>query len=285
MPTALTAHLTTWLDLAVELSRHAGPVFPRVAIADQLAETFGCLVSWNWLDDDGSFGFELREPVPGFPAPGEGELWAREGMRIHPLLRWYATTADPAPMTVARVPRQVAPARGFALVQELLSPYDLDQQLSIPHRLSRASHRTFVLARGRDDFTEAEVELARRIQPLVALVDRQVATLEGTRPARNNVADLTQRELAVLRLLADGLTANAIGHRLLVSPRTVHTHLGSVYRKLGVADRMRAVLVARDLCLLSTPGADDADRVMPGLDHGCPGARWSGVSPHSLLGP
>ena len=48
----------------------------------------------------------------------------------------------------------------------------------------------------------------------------------------------------MLQLLSEGLTAEAIAHRLAISPRTVHTHLAHVYRKLGVVDRMRAVLVA-----------------------------------------
>jgi len=46
-------------------------------------------------------------------------------------------------------------------------------------------------------------------------------------------------------------TARAIAHELQVSPRTVHTHLAHIYRKLGVCDRMRAVLVARELGVLN----------------------------------
>ena len=38
----------------------------------------------------------------------------------------------------------------------------------------------------------------------------------------------------MLRLLAAGLTNREIGERLYLSPDTVKTHLGSVYRKLGV---------------------------------------------------
>jgi 6-phosphofructokinase 1 len=45
----------------------------------------------------------------------------------------------------------------------------------------------------------------------------------------------------------------AIAHALQVSPRTVHTHLAHIYRKLGVCDRMRAVLVATELGVLDPP--------------------------------
>ncbi|GAB1639685.1 AAA family ATPase [Krasilnikovia sp. MM14-A1259] len=63
-------------------------------------------------------------------------------------------------------------------------------------------------------------------------------------------ADLTRRESMVLALLAKGITADAIAHRLSISPRTVHKHLEHLYRKLGTADRMSAVLRATDLGLL-----------------------------------
>ena len=57
-------------------------------------------------------------------------------------------------------------------------------------------------------------------------------------------ASLTGRELAVIQLLAEGLTAVATSHRLASSPRTVHKHLEHIYRKLEVADRLTAVRTA-----------------------------------------
>jgi len=61
---------------------------------------------------------------------------------------------------------------------------------------------------------------------------------------------LTQRELTVLALLAEGLTADAIARRLDISPRTVHRHLQHLYRKLGTTDRLATVLRAKALGLL-----------------------------------
>jgi len=55
---------------------------------------------------------------------------------------------------------------------------------------------------------------------------------------------LTERELDVLRLLAAGLANRDIGERLFLSPETVKTHLGNIYRKLGVEGRTQAVIVA-----------------------------------------
>ncbi|MEV6598250.1 AAA family ATPase [Actinoplanes sp. NPDC051346] len=61
---------------------------------------------------------------------------------------------------------------------------------------------------------------------------------------------LTPRELSILRLLAESLTAAAIARRLGISPGTVHKHLGRLYRKLGTTDRLATVLRAREAGLL-----------------------------------
>jgi DNA-binding CsgD family transcriptional regulator len=63
---------------------------------------------------------------------------------------------------------------------------------------------------------------------------------------------MTDRELEVLALLADGLLATSIASRLRLSPRTVHKHLGNIYRKLGVHDRLVAVSLARVQGLVDT---------------------------------
>ena len=54
-------------------------------------------------------------------------------------------------------------------------------------------------------------------------------------------AGLTEREVAILRLVAAGRTNSAIAHELQLSPRTVAKHLEHVYRKLGVSSRAAAV--------------------------------------------
>ncbi|GAA1937501.1 response regulator transcription factor [Nocardioides marmoribigeumensis] len=80
----------------------------------------------------------------------------------------------------------------------------------------------------------------------------QARILEQRGPATTD--SLTGRERATLALPADGLTAVAIARRLAVSPRTVNKHLEHLYRKLGVRDRLQAVLVARDAGLVCAGG-------------------------------
>jgi len=59
--------------------------------------------------------------------------------------------------------------------------------------------------------------------------------------------ELTEREVEVLALLAAGLTAREAANRLFVSFNTVHSHVRTIYRKLGVGSRQEAVGRAREL--------------------------------------
>jgi ATP/maltotriose-dependent transcriptional regulator MalT len=61
---------------------------------------------------------------------------------------------------------------------------------------------------------------------------------------------LTEREMAVLRLLRGTLSLREIGQELYVSPNTVKTHAQAIYRKLGVSTRQDAVLRGHDIGIL-----------------------------------
>ncbi len=57
-------------------------------------------------------------------------------------------------------------------------------------------------------------------------------------------AGLTAREMEVLRLVAGGLTDVQVAEKLILSPRTVHAHISSIYSKLGVTSRSTATRYA-----------------------------------------
>ncbi len=66
-------------------------------------------------------------------------------------------------------------------------------------------------------------------------------------PARSPVLDeLTRRELEVLGLIAGGMRNREIAAQLVISERTVGNHISNIFTKLAVADRVQAVLRARE---------------------------------------
>jgi len=64
-----------------------------------------------------------------------------------------------------------------------------------------------------------------------------------------NVGSLTRRELQVLRLLAEGLGQPAIARELVITPKTVSTHIQRILAKLGVHNQAQAVAAAYRLGL------------------------------------
>lgn len=71
----------------------------------------------------------------------------------------------------------------------------------------------------------------------------------------NHVEALTDRELDVLKLAAEGLTNRGIGRQLSISDRTVQGHLANIYAKLGVASRTEAVTKALQLGWIELSGS------------------------------
>lgn len=76
--------------------------------------------------------------------------------------------------------------------------------------------------------------------------DRSSASLRATSSGQGE--ELTEREVELLHLVAEGLTNDEIAERLTLSARTVERHLSNTYRKLGVSGRSaRAAAVAHIL--------------------------------------
>jgi DNA-binding NarL/FixJ family response regulator len=129
----------------------------------------------------------------------------------------------------------------------------MSRVLAIPLAIGPRYVSTIAVLRGGADFTTRDLELAGYLQPFLggiyALRDR-LSRQTASRPAADAGASITDRELAVLDLMADGLIAVAIARQLGISSRTVSKHIENIYRKLGTHDRTSAVLRGQALRLL-----------------------------------
>jgi DNA-binding CsgD family transcriptional regulator len=81
-------------------------------------------------------------------------------------------------------------------------------------------------------------------QALAAKGQKPTPMSTTTAPPSTYPAGLTAREVEVLRLLAGGMTDLQIAEKLILSPRTVHAHISSIYSKLGVTSRSAATRYA-----------------------------------------
>ncbi len=137
----------------------------------------------------------------------------------------------------------------------VLTSYDDDEHVLPAVRAGAASYLL-------KDATPAELIAAVRkaVQGEAVLHPRVAARLlrevqqPGAAPQRPQpFADLTDRELEVLRLIAEGLSNAEIAARLVVSEGTVKTHVSNILAKLHLSDRTQAAVLAWKQGLMPRP--------------------------------
>ena len=100
----------------------------------------------------------------------------------------------------------------------------------------------------------AAATLARRMAQRLGVAGQLPKARRGPyAAARRHPLGLTQRELEVLALIAEGLGNREIARRLVRSPRTVEHHVSAVLGKLNAANRMDVVLRLRSEPWLLSP--------------------------------
>jgi two-component system, OmpR family, response regulator len=135
---------------------------------------------------------------------------------------------------------------GYEVCRQLRDRFDSDLGIIFMSGERKESYdRTAGLLLGADDY------LAKPFDPseLLARVRRfsrrhADGNGNGTPAAPSRLDALTSREREVLALLAEGIAPDDIADRLVISPKTVATHIQHVLAKLGVGSRVQAVALA-----------------------------------------
>ncbi|MFF0307159.1 response regulator [Streptosporangium sp. NPDC004379] len=142
----------------------------------------------------------------------------------------------------------------------ILTTYDLDHYV---YAALAAGASGFLLKDVTPEHLAAAVRLVRAGDALLApaitrrLVERFARRDEAGTAVHRDLSELTPRELEVLRLLATGLSNAELADRLSLSPATVKTHVARILSKLGLRDRVQAVVLAYETGLIAPGSSGD----------------------------
>lgn len=101
--------------------------------------------------------------------------------------------------------------------------------------LSQTSGRIGYLLKDRVAAVDEFIDAVRRVASGGTAIDPLVVTqLLAQKRSRDVVGDLTNREKSVLALMAEGRSNDSIASRLGISHKTLETHIGTIYSKLGL---------------------------------------------------
>ena len=152
-------------------------------------------------------------------------------------------------------------AAGIRII--ILTTFDLDQYV---YAALAAGASGFLLKDVTPEHLIAAVQLVRSGDALLApsITRRLVAAYaprvtaaagpNGARPSCSDLSALTPRELEVLRLVARGMSNAEIAAALTLSEATVKTHVARILAKLGLRDRVQAVVLAYETGLAKGAG-------------------------------
>jgi DNA-binding NarL/FixJ family response regulator len=125
----------------------------------------------------------------------------------------------------------------------MLTTFDLDEYVVEAFRVGASG---FVLKTAPPGQLVAAIRTIVLGEALLAPVSTRQLLEQSTRTVSPSplLTSLSAREIEVLRLLARGLSNAEIAEELVVEPSTVKTHVASILAKLGVRDRVQAVVFA-----------------------------------------
>jgi DNA-binding NarL/FixJ family response regulator len=155
--------------------------------------------------------------------------------------------------------RRIAADRDLAGVRVImLTTFDLDEYV---FEALHAGASGFLLKDVEADDLRAAVRIVAGGEALLSpsvtrrLIAEFVSRPDHRRRAPVALEELTERELEVMGLVAEGLTNEEIAKRLVISPATAKTHVSRILLKLGARDRAQLVVMAYESGLVKAGGA------------------------------
>ena len=237
-------------DAAASLAQLPGVLLP--ALVSLVGADSALWTELELAPGPGEATGSLPGRIVGYPEPlltEETALALERHARDFPLTCHTRPGGDGRPVRRSDL-QSMRSFRDSGIYADVAQPIGVDQMLATALKPG-GLHVCISLNRAGLDFTPTAVDLLTQLRPLltrrVARLAAGQAMLARATPPRN----LTAREEQVLRLVADGLTDAAIGHRLGCSPRTVDKHLEHIYRSLGVSCRTAAIAAGSVILPLS----------------------------------
>ncbi|TBR60873.1 response regulator transcription factor [Mastigocladus laminosus UU774] len=148
---------------------------------------------------------------------------------------------------------------GLPRLDGIAATQQIKAALPNTHVVMLTSHKTeteiiAALSSGADAYCIKGATIERLLSAIAAAVegatylDPQIArqVIENLKPPspKGNVANLSERELEVLKLIVEGYSNPEIAEKLYLSPNTVKTHVRGIMNKLSVDDRVQAAVLA-----------------------------------------
>jgi DNA-binding CsgD family transcriptional regulator len=258
-------------ESALELSWHLSgcrrlPAVETVAGQWLLANLGGDYCGYNGFNLSGGVSVRMRlypnDELASRMVPAINRHLREHNGGDHPLLRHYlGRPGTSAPVRLSDVISERRLLRTDAY-NEVLGLVGGRRQLAFLTIRNRLEVGGYAITRSGTDFPDIALELARAVQPVLTAVQHVLPAERRIAPEAAERAGLTRAEAEVLAQLAAGLSAQSIARIRRVSPRTVRKQLESIYRKIGLHDRLQVVTYAEQVGLIHT-GQDHPDDTEP----------------------
>jgi len=167
-----------------------------------------------------------------------------------------------SPADVALIDIRLPDGSGTDLTRDLLRRhpglgivlYTGDNDIDLLYEGLDSGARGYALKAGSMDELKSAIE---QVAQGGTYVDPRLDRMLLSPPATSRVPQLSPREREIMHLMAEGLTAEAIGDEITISVETVRTHVRNAVRKLQARNRVHAIAIALERGEISLSGGGD----------------------------